>query len=238
MVNVIELLQKLIEHERSARAIGSIAEAETFAAKAQELLTKHKLEMTDVEFAAEEAAAPPEEERFYVNTKLGMSSNRNDGWIGVLIEAISRANFCRVIRRHVTSGTNVFSIVGRKPDRDTTKALFIYLSEAAIQTSVREAYLGDAPVASAGEFMRGFKFGFAAAIADRLAIKKKELTAGAGTQGLIRLNQIELAVKEKYDELFPDTVTSTVSTRNHDGYVAGHAYGQAIGINATKRLTA
>jgi len=43
-------LRKLITHEKSARSIGSIEEAESFAAKIQELMFKHKLAMTDVEY--------------------------------------------------------------------------------------------------------------------------------------------------------------------------------------------
>lgn len=47
----IRKIQKLLTHERSAREIGSTAEADAFAAKASELLRKYKLSMSDVELA-------------------------------------------------------------------------------------------------------------------------------------------------------------------------------------------
>lgn len=46
---IIEKLRKLIAMEQSARSIGSLAEAEAFASKVQELLSKHKLEMSEIE---------------------------------------------------------------------------------------------------------------------------------------------------------------------------------------------
>src|SRR5450755_4442787 len=48
MANVIELLQKLISHEQSARAIGNTAEADAFAGKIQKLLCDNNLSMADV----------------------------------------------------------------------------------------------------------------------------------------------------------------------------------------------
>ena len=49
---IIEKLRKLIAHEQSARTIGNIAEAEAFASKIQDLLTAHKLDMSEVDFQA------------------------------------------------------------------------------------------------------------------------------------------------------------------------------------------
>ena len=57
MENVIDKLRKIMAHAASAREIGNLAEAEAFAAKAQELLLRHKLDMTEVEFAAESSRA-------------------------------------------------------------------------------------------------------------------------------------------------------------------------------------
>jgi hypothetical protein len=53
---IVEKLKKLIEHQNSAAAIGSQKEAEAFASKVQELLSKYKLSMSDVEARVEEEA--------------------------------------------------------------------------------------------------------------------------------------------------------------------------------------
>ena len=50
-MEIVDILNKLINSERSERELGNVAAAETFAAKAQELLFKHKLTMTDLDYA-------------------------------------------------------------------------------------------------------------------------------------------------------------------------------------------
>lgn len=55
---IIDKLAKMLRHQESAKAIGSIAEAEAFATRIQELLDKHKLEMSDIQFSEQEAAEP------------------------------------------------------------------------------------------------------------------------------------------------------------------------------------
>lgn len=55
---IIEKLRKLIAMEQSARSIGSLAEAEAFASKVQELLSKHKLEMSEIELDEQEESDP------------------------------------------------------------------------------------------------------------------------------------------------------------------------------------
>jgi hypothetical protein len=55
---IVAKLRKLVAHERSTRSIGSLAEAETFAAKIQDLLTAHKLSMSEIDFQAREEGEP------------------------------------------------------------------------------------------------------------------------------------------------------------------------------------
>ena len=97
-MQIIDLLRKLIAQEKSEREIGNLAAAETFAAKAQELLTKHKLDMTEVEFAEEEANEPVIGECIDSNDLLGIpAKSKNDRWHSVLISTIAAANFCKVL---------------------------------------------------------------------------------------------------------------------------------------------
>jgi len=46
-MNAIETLQKLINHEKRAREVGSVHEAAAAAGRIQALLTQHKLTMDD-----------------------------------------------------------------------------------------------------------------------------------------------------------------------------------------------
>lgn len=236
-MQVIDLLQKLIAHEKSARSIGNLAEAEAFAAKAQELLTKHKLEMSDVEFAEQEVNEPIADAFFSAAELLNMKHKRtSDNWISLLISGIARANFCKVLQKYQS---NCFSIVGSPTDRATTIALFSYLSNACLEMAPREADAKWDGTGTRRSYISSFKLGFGGAIYDRLEVKKAELKAGAQEQGLIRLDQIEKAVNEKFKELFPNTSRPAgARLYNRNGYDAGHAYGSVVGINGMKRLGA
>lgn len=244
MENVIDKLRKLMAMQESAKKIGNLAEAEAFAAKAQELLTKYKLEMTDVEYAEQEAAEPIMGEFFSARELLNLSvKKRHDNWIGILINAIAEANFCKVIR---SVNSNAFRLVGRATDRTTTKNLFEYLSRACIEMAPQQAeeHFGPSPVPGMRHprersFISSFKLGFAGAIYDRLEVKKQELRAGAPEQGLMRIDQLELAVKKTFEDLFPDRCSTAPARSYHnEGYDAGTAYGSRVGINSTKRLGA
>ena len=46
--SIIDKLQKLLNHERSARTIGNVAEAEAFAAKISELLFEQRISPASV----------------------------------------------------------------------------------------------------------------------------------------------------------------------------------------------
>lgn len=250
--SILTTLRKLIAHEKSARAIGSVEEAEAFAAKIQELMFKHKMEMTDVEFAEAEQNEPVMSEFLSEQEITGCApSIRGQGWIGILMQAITRANFCRAIR---TARGNSYTILGKESDRAAAKALFLYLYEACVEAvpmQVADYYMSGRMAKDKSynpytadhvlkrTFASAFKIGFASAIADRLAVQNIALKAGVGERGLIRIDQLERKVEEKMDEMFPDRVTGGItSTKGRSGYEAGKSYGSAIGINSTKRLGA
>src|ERR1039458_6827885 len=136
-MEIVDLLNKLIASERSERELGNIGAAESFAAKAQELLFKNKLSMSDLDYAAEEAEEPIVGEVFSTEELLDMPpKSTNENWMGVLINALCKANFCKVIR----SATNRYTVVGRLTDRNGVCSLFVYLSKAAMEMSKQQAY--------------------------------------------------------------------------------------------------
>lgn len=232
-MDVISLLKKLIASEESERKIGNREAAEAFAGKAQELLFKNKLEMSDLELAEEEAAEPIADEIMSAAELLNLSSSRSENWAGVLINGICKPNFCKVIR----SRPNVFTVVGRKSDRTAVMTLFVYLSKACIEMAPREAAAACGPYGYQRSFVSSFKLGFASAICERLRVKLAELKSATQEQGLIRIDQMERAVSQKYHELFPHTRTGgAVRARNYSGYSVGRAYGQSVGINSRPRL--
>lgn len=232
-MDVITLLKKLIASEESERKLGNLEMAEAFATKAQELLFKHKLDMSDLEIAEEEANEPIADEVMSAAEIFNISANRSQNWLGILLNGICIPNFCKVIRTR----PNVFTVVGRKSDRTAVMTLFVYLSKACVEMAPREAATLCGPYGDRSGFVSSFKLGFASAICERLRVKVAELRAGAGEQGLMRINQMERAVNQKYRELFPNTRSGgRAHARNYSGYSAGKAYGHSVGINSTLRL--
>ena len=234
-LQIIDILRKLIAQEKSERALVNLAAAETFAAKAAELLIKHKLDMSEVEFAEEELNEPVASEVFSAADMLDLPDKRtHDNWIGILLVGVSSANFCKVIR---AQQSNTVHIVGRTTDRSTTVVLFEYLSKACIEMALREA--DDRGLNQRRSFISSFKLGFASAIQERLRVKHVELKETAAEQGLMRIDQMERATAAKVKEIFPELRKAAPAVAyNRCGMSAGRAYGHAIGINSTKRLGA
>lgn len=129
---IIEKLRKLIMHEQSARTIGNVAEAEAFASKIQDLLTAHKLGMSDVEFDARDANEPVGYERVDYTEIRGAGHQMKVFWILELAGAVARVNGCESLvmmpHRRARSARSI-AFVGRTSDRELAKIVFIYLAE-------------------------------------------------------------------------------------------------------------
>ena len=254
MNKTIELLQKLINHEKSARGIGNIAEAEAFAARIQELLLKHKIEMTDVEVAEQERDEPIEQDFVTANDLTGETDTRKrkESWIGILLMAVAKANFCEVVG---AARNNAYHLIGRESDKQIAKQLFKYLYDACTEVVVTEtsvyksseAYmrqigLGFNSASIIRTFVSGFKLGFASAINRRLTAERddaRKKLAGGNETGLIRLDQIVKQVEDFRDNAFPHLRSGgSVTTRGAHGYQRGKAYGNAVGISGQARLKA
>jgi hypothetical protein len=88
-ISIIDRLRKLINHERSARSIGSVAEAELFAEKIQELLDLYNLSLSDIDMK--------EVRKTTGQTKVDMKINHY--WQSVFANAIASFNGCRIVGR-------------------------------------------------------------------------------------------------------------------------------------------
>jgi hypothetical protein len=135
MAKVVELLQKLISHERSARSIGSIAEAETFATKIQTLLIEHKLSMSEVEYEAQAKDDPINSERVKPE-QVGMKDGTYVHWLALLCTAVAKSLFCQAIYFHGWPRTMI--IIGRDSDRQAAVQMYCHLSKVAVALCEQE----------------------------------------------------------------------------------------------------
>lgn len=170
--STISKLKKLIAHERSARAIGSTAEAEAFAERIHEWLITHKLSLQEVELA-------PTEDGDIDGTAL--LATKREVWIECLAGAIAESYFCQAIAR---PGRDFFAliVIGSKADREVVLELLTYfvniareLAEAEtiryrerLRTVKRGAQLG----AGVKRYRNSFLTGFSLALCHRFRASK------------------------------------------------------------------
>ena len=237
MTSVVDKLQKLIAHERSAREIGNLAEAETFAAKIAELLFTHKLSMSEVEIADEERNEPVAQE-----TIDGLRAP----WAGTLAMGIAGASFCRVLQSHTG-----YIFIGRTSDRLAAMAMFRNLAVtgrklseselAAYKKTEQYTYESSFRTRIAATWKASFLHGYAQAIYMRLQSERKQLTVAAQNAGssLVWINKTESALAEYMAEKYPRLGRSRQSHTNlhGDAYRAGQARGSNVSLKAQAALT-
>lgn len=235
--NIIELIRRLIAHQESAQAIGSLAEAQAFAEKIQKLLLEHKLDRDAIDVETEE----PYDRQFLKNKDLGAPPYRIDVWAQVLLMAVAKAHFCHIIfatRKRWDKGEGQLWVVGRASDREVTKTMFRFLYRACLEMSNKDAwrYAG----AAAQRYRKSFGAGFAHAIRSRTEDTVKALAESADQRGLVLINKeaeaLATYIKSAFDGLQSSTVRPCVASA--DGYHAGKKYGSEIGLTSNKCLTA
>lgn len=236
MDSVIEKLQKMLNHERSARSIGNTHEAEAFAAKIAGMLFTHKLSMSEVEIAAEERDEPVAQENVE-----GLKAS----WAGSIAMGVCSASFCKVLK-----SSNGFFFIGRPNDRQTAISTFRYLCVMGknIATDELAAYKLTSDYEYQSSFNSGisrrwensFMHGYADALYKRLAAERKVLTAQAEAAGtsLVYINKSEAAIAEFVEATYGKLGKGRASTsRVHGGaYGAGQVAGQRVSIKSQGAL--
>jgi len=188
---VLEKLQKIKAHAESAAKIGSEAEAEAFAAMLQQLLTKHKLGMSDLDFEVEDVRQPVGTGMIdWQDIKVRKS---RIAWIEQLAAIVAKAYFCQIL---VHSGSSHITLVGRENDRVIAEYVIITLVRLAQRLSEKEfgkLYRQDRYRA------HGFKASFLKAFVQRINERLKEERGEAErstSTALVRIRHEEKAVED------------------------------------------
>jgi hypothetical protein len=255
MSKVIDRLQKLINHERSARTMGSVAEAEAFAAKIQALLTENKLSMSEVEFATRENEEPIDWEAVDPS-EVGFHGKRQRvGWQILMANGIASVNTCETV---LGRGNKLF-FVGRTSDRDVCKVLFLYLLETAKKLAEKDALANmneqrDAFIEEKGyydarcflawmqDYRKAWYQGFTHTIVQRLETENERVTKEVNNEmAMIHLaKDRELIKKEVAENTTPGKFNSKVAGNQSgfmDGIVAGMQVDLVVGKNRTPQTS-
>ena len=258
---MIEKLRKLIAHERSARSIGNLAEAEAFASKIQDLLTAHKLEMSEVDFQEREDGEPIDWEKVDGNEIAARSNRTKVYWRVMVARTIAKINGCMVVNDTRSRGRSFF-FVGRTSDRELAKMLYIYMVELGEELCVKAAredrevqslkfnvhhsiHSFDVPTWMAAAFRswmksyrESWKTGFADAIVKRLEDRYEETLkaqAQVSANAIVHIKRDALAVQ---DFLRGKTKRRRGNVRgdnsNSDGYGRGQSTGNAVNLSPNR----
>jgi hypothetical protein len=234
----IDLIKKLLAKAESAAQIGSTEEAASFAAKANELLLKHKLEMSDIQVAAQDTDDAVTREVYDPSDAMRwVGKGRRVAWLEALTSGVARANFCKIL---IFTGSKQVTIIGRPSDVAITK----YLLSVLVREAERLAVLYEREVRVAAERRgdptpvqpkRGFLLGFTNAVLERLRAMRKQTETAGGKHALVRFQAADLAVQKYIEQTYkglrsvgrPDS-----NTANKSAWEAGRKAGQSVNLNS------
>lgn len=236
---IIDKLRKIHAHSESAASLGNEAEAQAFAAAFQRLLTEHKLEMSDVEFAQAEVDDPvARHEIDYSKYPEFKHKKARISWAVHLNSAIAKAHFCRII---LHQKSNTISLVGRKQDTEVAEFMIITLNRAAERIANRELqkyrweiYKRDRNCEAASGFRAAFLFGFTQRLVERYEEERRRTEGdGSNSTALVRLRREERAVEDFINELKGKTTTTIMKSRHREGTERGRVVANGIQLRST-----
>jgi hypothetical protein len=196
-VNVIETLRKLLAHQKSAESIGSEAEAAAFADKVQDLLTKHHLEIEDIEVGDETEDVA--EDHIYFE-RVGLPRRRS-GWFERLALAVARNHFCDIA---IWPGGGAFTLIGKRADREVAGFMIVYLARVARHLCKRDlmTLLRSRPRTRRTAWRQSFLHAFALEIAIRYYLLRQRAGSVYGSEALVKIEAAESLVKRYVDARF------------------------------------
>lgn len=237
---IIKQIRKLMIHERSARQIGSIGEADSFAAKISALRAKHEVtqeividDSPDYDFDGEPVFMPDSE----------MFRRKSIFWESTLFVAVCLYFDCRPLSH---SSSNLKFVVGEKENRKKAIKSYLHLYKEARRESdeylSRMAASNEALETNTQIARRSFFLGFAFHIAQRLSgfkyneaqLKKlrkyfpNENSISANPDGLMKSEKIITTEQLKKRESIEQDLSKLkkppepkIEVLDSDAYIAG-----------------
>ena len=199
-------------------------EAETFSAKAQELITRNAIDRALVDAGGEADEAP-------IARRVPVDDPHAQAKVHLLGQ-VALANRCQAVW---VGGYGLATVIGFADDVDNVELLFASLLVQANRTLA--ALARTAPPGAhqrSTRFRRGFLHGYASEIGERLRDTAAHTTAQASdTHGdalLPVLARRDEAVTAARDRLFPHVVARRARPADYEGWLAGSAAGRLASL--------
>lgn len=214
MSKVLETIRNLIAQAESTTFE---EEASSFMAKAQQLMSKHSIEMAMIGDANRDRGLPTSRE---IIVKKPYASQ---AW--TLLSHIAKANRCVTVGSGDARSEVKVTIVGFEEDIDNTEMLFTSLR---LQSSFAMAIAPVPSGTSAKSFRSSFLLGYASRVGSRLEEARKlseeeeELKYQGASVSLVLRNR-KSEVDDKLNEMFPRLRSRSTSIGSNEGYGSGHS---------------
>ena len=195
-----------------AEATDHPAEAETFTAKAQELMTRH---------AVDEAVLRSEQhEDIPVETRRVHLESPYAGVKATLLSAVAHPNRCRAI---LIGGYDIAVLVGTPLDVDQSEILFVSLLVQATRAMTEAGQRRAGSFDRSATFRRSFLVAYATRIGERLQEADRSTTASYGAELVPVLQREADAVSAEFERQFPRTRSRESGYLDPRGWAAGRA---------------
>ncbi|CAN5601494.1 DUF2786 domain-containing protein [soil metagenome] len=214
-----------------AEATNFEAEAESFTAKAQELMTRHSIDAAMMASAAKGMgyAAGIESRRVHIDNPYSDEK-------ATFLSAIASVNGVRAVWG---PSCGFSTLVGFPVELRLTDVLFTSLlvqaTHASAQATLQQPHLRTAP------FRRAFLISFADRITERLEATRDHIAHDAeqtyGSALVPVLTERQAAVDAAYEEAFPNTTVRRGRSLNAAGWYAGRAAAERADIGVGEAIT-
>lgn len=234
---ILDKIKKLVKKQQSAEELGSVKEAEIFAAKVQELLNKHNLSMSQLskDKIQEEVTDNILKRKI---PSIGGNSNMQ------ILSAIARNNWCKVYS-YGKASSNQCILIGSPENVEVVKYIASVVTPIFVRASkvAYQEYLADyGPVIGLDTYQRRFIMGAAEGLNDKLAAEKEKFVAENDCTALVRTN--EVAITDYADKKYGSsskgrkTVTNRAAAGAYDnGYKTGKNVSINKGVGTTKPIS-
>jgi len=214
--------------KESCENIGSENEAQAFAAMLNKLLTKHNLEMSDIEWKKEQNQEPTRRDWF-------SGKRKTYGWEVMLARIIAEANYCKIL-----AGRGYIVFVGQKSGVDTSAETMKYMHAVADKIATKEYQIRYAKCYAEGNeremygYRASFLISFVARLKERLADQKFQIIQENNVSGCTTLMRLDEATKiadegvKKWGS--KNTVSRKANTNNKLGVEDGRKRANTINI--------
>lgn len=242
---ILDKIRKLHRHAESARNIGSEAEAQAFAQMVNQLLNKHRLELTDIQFEEQRRNEPVTEAeidfRKYGDTYRGKPvewkfKRQRIEWIERLADIVARAHSCQIL---IMDKTNRLFLAGTETNRQIAEYVLITLMRAAEKLSWDEYAkyfykcrdeLGDVTLARG--FRHAWLISFIHRIHERFQEEKAKMNQDKTGTALVRYDRERADIDEFLKDRKHGKPLPAKAIHNVAGILAGRKRADEMNLDA------